>query len=60
MAERPWGFESPLSHLLSTHAFGWSSKTPDEILADHALVKELRLQRTASLIDLVRVEARGS
>jgi hypothetical protein len=46
--------------FISTHAFGWSSKTLGEVLASPALVKELRLQPQLSPVDLIRLEARGS
>ena len=46
--------------FISTHAFGWDGVTIGEVVHDPALVKELRLQRTLSPVDLVRKEARGS
>jgi hypothetical protein len=48
------------AEFISTHAFGWDGLTIGEAVHDPALVKELRLRRTLSPVDLVRMEARGS
>ena len=46
--------------LVQTHAFGWAGTTVLDVLDNPALMKELRLQRTLTPIDLVRLEARGA
>ena len=46
--------------FVRTHAFGWKGLTLGESVHSPALVKELRLQRTLSPVDLVLMEARGS
>lgn len=46
--------------FIRTHAFGWDGPTVREVFANLVLLRELRLQPQRSLVDLIRLEARGS
>ena len=46
--------------FISTHGFGWDGMTLHEVVHNPFLRRELRLQRTLSPVELVRLEARGS